>query len=184
MKQTLVLLFLSFMTSISAQNFEMNHDTETEFISYQGVIETDSLTVEKLLAVSDEWQAKGKFDIQLVSEEQEKGYKEFEVLYKTVGKSSEFGKAYNYRLTSKLRMEFKDQKMRYTFTEFTKKSSPGEPGLTLEKYQEWYINEANSNKAREKAGYRLDEIELELHEQVSAIIFDMKKSFKTQNEAW
>ena len=80
MKQTLALLFLSFMTSISAQNFEMNHDTETEFITYQGVIETDSLTVEKLLAVSDEWQAKGKFDIQLVSEEQEKGYKEFEVL--------------------------------------------------------------------------------------------------------
>mgnify|MGYP000040864266 CR=1 FL=1 len=42
MKQTLALLFLSFMTSISAQNLEMNHDTETEFITYQGVIETDS----------------------------------------------------------------------------------------------------------------------------------------------
>lgn len=186
MKQLFTLLAFSAFTFIGfGQNFEMNKDLNDGTISYQGVITADSLTSSELIEMSSEWLKAAKFKQTLDSEDLENNEKIFDIIYSVVGQKSELGNAYNYRFSTKLKLEFKEGKVRYTFYEFKKKSSPGEPGMTMEAYIENYKPKISSTRSREKAAVRLDEIELDLHDQVNSVIHDLKETFKKEEkEEW
>jgi hypothetical protein len=183
--KTLIALFIVGISSFSfGQSFELNKDLGDEKVAYQGVVELDSLDKEDLMKLAKSWSAKDGIDQELVSSDEEIGMYEFSELYKVIGKKSEMGKEYDYRFTSKLKLEFKDNKVRYTFYEFKKRTSPGEPGSSLEYYIENYNQGGVSIKSKTRDAIRLDEIELELHEQVNNVIFELKNHFASKKEEW
>jgi hypothetical protein len=100
-----------------------------------------------------------------------------EVTFSTIGKAKSHGKAYHYNFTSELTLEFKKGKTRYTFDHFKKKSSPGEPGTTLEVFIENYEPTISSKKSRARQAKMLDEIEIDIDSQIGDLIVELKKQF-------
>lgn len=184
MKTLFIIASTLFATMSFSQTFELNKDLGDDKIGYQGIIEFDSLSMEQFIALSKTWTVKMGADQALISSDETLGTFEFSELYKVIGQKSELGKAYDYRFTSLLKLEFKENKVRYTLTEFKKKTSPGEPGSTLEYYIANYNVDGVSIKSKTKDAIRLDEIEIELHEQINNVIFELKKHFNTKKEEW
>lgn len=167
-----------------AQSFELNRDLGDDKVAYQGVIELDSLSNEDIISLGKSWAEKEGLEQELVSSDEENKKFEYSELFAVVGKKSEMGKAYDYRFTSQLKLEFKENKVRYTFYDFKKKTSPGEPGSTLEYYIENYNQSGVSIKSKTKDALRLDEIELELHEQINNVIYELNNHFVPRKEEW
>jgi hypothetical protein len=166
------------------QNFEMNRDLGPEQVSYQNVIVTDSITQTQLTEMAMKWEKQDKYMLKFVSEDPVTKDRVYEIIYNIKGKKSEFGKEYDYRFSVVLKLEFKDKKVRYTFSNFIKKSSPGEPGMSMENYIAAYKPKISSTTTRDKASLRLDEIETALQDKVNETIEDLKKNFSLKKDEW
>jgi len=186
MKITITFLaFVGFALFGFSQGFELNEDLNDGKIAFQGVVEADSVSQAKLIELAKEWLEKGEFKQKFVSEDLDKNEKVYEIIHSVVGKKSELGNAFNYRFSTLLKIEFKEEKIRYTFYKFLKKSSPGEPGMTMEAYIANYKPKISSTRSRDRAEARLDEIELGLYEKVSTVIQDLKNTFEpVVEEEW
>lgn len=183
--KTLLFIFTVGLSQLTfSQTFELNKDLDDDKIAYQGVLELDSLSKDQLMTLAKTWSEKTNIDQTLENSDDELSTYEFSELYKVEGKKSQLGKAYDYRFTSALKLEFKDQKLRYTLFDFKKKSSPGEPGCSMESYIENYNKKGVSIKSKEKDALRLDAIELELHEQVNNVIYELKNHFTAKKDDW
>ena len=98
--------------------------------------------------------------------------------FSTVGKKNAYTyKAYHYNFVCDVVLEFKDGKTRYTLENFKKKSSPGEPGSTLEYFIDNYKPKISSQKSRDREAKMLDAIELAIQDQVWDLIDEIKKTF-------
>lgn len=183
---SLVLFFPLFSFLSFSQDFVLNHDLKEnpDKIAYQNVLTADSLNANQLNELILKWEKNGKFDIKLVSEDQVLGEKLYQVVFQVVGKRSELGKEYDYRFTANLKLQVKDKKLRYTFSDFVKKTSPGEPGMSMENYVASYKPKISSVESRDKASMRLDGIEMDLHDKVNTIIDDLKNQISSTSEEW
>ncbi len=166
------------------QDFEMNHDLGPDQVSFQSVIATDSITQIQLTEMAMKWEKQDKYMLKFVSEDPVTKDRVYEIIYNIKGKKSEFGKEYDYRFSTVLKLEFKDKKVRYTFNNFIKKSSPGEPGMSMENYIAAYKPKISSTSTRDKSAIRLDEIEQALTDKVNETIEDLKKSFNLTIDKW
>lgn len=181
----LFIVFSIFITQVvNAQGFEMNKDLGDDFIVYQNIVQIDSLSKAELKGLAIKWETESKFDQKFISEDTEAGDRTYELIFSVIGKKSELGKEYHYRFSTKLKLEFKDQKLRYTFSDFTKKSSPGAPGMSLENYIKSYQPKISSVESRQKAEDRMDEIEMNLDKQVLVVIENLKKQFTANRNEW
>jgi hypothetical protein len=177
-------IFVSCSIFSFGQNFEMNRDLGSDKVSYQSVIATDSLTQTQLTEMAIKWEKQDKYMLKFVSEDAVTKDRVYEIIYNVKGKKSELGKEYDYRFSTVLKLEFKDQKVRYTFNNFIKKTSPGEPGMSMENYIAAYKPKISSTTTRDKSAMRLDEIETTLQDKVNETIEDLKKTFSFKKDEW
>lgn len=185
MKKILLTLAISIASHLSfSQDFEMNHDLENEKVVYQNVLAADSMNQNQLKEMLLKWEKAGKFDLKIISDDQVLGEKVYQFVFQVVGKRSEFGKEYDYRFTAFLKLQIKDQKLRYTFYDFVKKTSPGEPGMNMESYIASYKPKISSVDSRDKASMRLDGIEKDLHDKVNEVINDLKAECAGKKDEW
>lgn len=165
--------------------FELNHDLDNGMVVYQNVIEAGDTTLSSsdiLTIVMDV--LKSNSDVNDVDFDETSGSITADFLMRAEGKKSTLGSEYHYRFSCLVGIETKEGKIRYTFKDFMKKSSPGEPGMTLESYIESYQPKIKSEKAVERYALRLDEVELAIHEQVGELIHQMKKRLESEKEDW
>jgi len=178
-----ILVFVTLITAVSwGQNeYELNRDAETNRVQYQGVIENSGLSKAELYKLGIAYfESKGmKLDFQ----DESLGRVVTEATFSTIGKNNAYSKAYHYNFSCELTVEFKEGKTRYTFDNFMKKSSPGEPGSTLETFIENYQPKISSQKNRDRQAKMLDDIEIDIDSQIGDMIVDLKKQFGTEAES-
>lgn len=181
MRKILALIVLITSSLSWGQNeYELNRNEETKRVFYQGVIENAGLNKAALYKLGIAYfESKG---MKLTFEDENLGRIVTEATFSTIGKSNAYSKAYHYNFSCELTLEFKDGKTRYTFDNFMKKSSPGEPGSTLEAFIENYEPKISSQKSRDRQAKMLDEIEIDIDSQIGDMIVDLKKEFGTESE--
>lgn len=170
----LSLLFAGF--AAKAQDlYKLKYNEETNRVFYQGTIDNDSAKQSDLYTKGMAWfQQEGKsitFNDEAVSR------LVGEAKFSTIGKKSAYGKAYHYNFTCEITLEYKDGKTRYTFDNFKKKSSPGEPGSTLEYFIDNYAPVISSEKSRDREAKMLDEIEIAIDSQIGDLVQQLKSTF-------
>ena len=101
----------------------------------------------------------------------------------TKGQRSDKSKEYFYTFTHEITLEFKDDKVRYTLDNFKKKSSPGEPGSTLEAFIDSYNPTISSESTRAKAAQRLDKMEIVIQDHVDNTIVRLKDTFDPSEDS-
>lgn len=188
MKITGILSFaVLLVTSAFAQEkngyFEMNSDLDDGTISYRDTISADTLKAEEIYSILIDYLESDAVKSKEISGADDNQIKK-ELTFQTVGQKSDLGAAYDYRFSCVLTIDIKDSRLRYTFSEFKKKSSPGEPGMSMEAYIDSYKPKVSSTRSRDRYASRLDEIELSLHEQVSDIIYKMRKKLQKEEDEW
>lgn len=179
-------LFLStfvvlFAFIVKAQDdYRLKYNEETNRVFYQGIIENADAKQADLYTKGVAWfeeeGKKSKFQDEEVSR------LVGEATFSTVGKSSAYSKTYHYNFTCEITLEFKDGKTRYTLDNFKKKSSPGEPGSTLEYFIDNYKPKISSKKSRDREAKMLDEIEIAIDSQIGDLIVDLKKTFGPETD--
>lgn len=170
-------------SSVAQDEFRLNYNKETKRVFYQGVMKNDSLTKKELFTKGVSYfERKGK---KLSFKDESVGVLVGEATFSTIGKKSAYGKAYHYNFTCEIRVEFKDGKTRWTFDHFKKKSSPGEPGSTLEYFIDNYGPVISSERSRNREAKMLDQIEMAIAEQLEDLIEEMRTIFEpTKTEEW
>jgi len=182
MKYLFYLLVSMLTITTWAQNeYELKRNDETNRIFYQGVIENNKKSKEELYKMGIAWfESKG---LSLEFQDETLSQLMAEVNFSTIGKASVYGKAYHYNFSSELTLEFKDGKTRYTFDHFKKKSSPGEPGTTLETFIENYEPVISSKKSRARQAKMLDGIEIDIDSQIGDLMVDLNREFGPKSES-
>ena len=184
MKKLFLLLFLCAGLIAKAQDlYKLKYNDETSRVFYQGTIDNEKLNQSDLYTKGMAWfEEAGKsmtFNDEAVSRIVG------EAMFSTIGKKSAYGKAYHYNFTCEITLEFKDGKTRYTFDNFKKKSSPGEPGSTLEYFIDNYAPVISSEKSRDREAKMLDDIEIAVDSQIGDLIQQLKKTFgPSANDDW
>lgn len=184
MKKILFILLTCFsLISFSQDEFKLPHDSESNRVFYQGTIDNDSLDKTELYNKGIAYfEAKNK---KLSFKDENVGVIVGEAKFATVGKKSAYGKAYYYNFTCEIRIEFKEGKIRWTFDHFKKKSSPGEPGSTLEYFIENYAPVISSKKSRDRESKMLDQIEIAIATQVEDLIEELRVVFEpSKSDDW
>lgn len=185
MNRLLLSFFLIPFLGWSQGYFELNHDMDDRMVVYQNVIQSDDST----MSSSDISRLvmevlKANSDVSDTELDQASGKITADYLMRAEGKKSTLGSEYHYRFSCEVEVEAKEGKIRYTFKDFMKKSSPGEPGMTLESYIESYQPKIKSEKAVERYALRLDEVELAIHEQVGELIYQIRKQIASEDDDW
>lgn len=182
MKYLLFALLAGLTCTVSAQNeFELRRNKETNRVFYQAAIDNPDLSKAALFIKGVSWFERK--DKKMTFNDEKVGRIVGEANFSTVGKKSAYGKSYYYNFTAEITLEFKDGKTRYTFDNFMKKSSPGEPGSTLEYFIENYKPNISSQKARDREAKMLDQIEIAIDTQVLDIIDELKESFGVESKS-
>lgn len=171
MRSTLF-IFLVFVVSAThsfAQGeFELRKDLGGNSIAYADSIPVDSLTTDAFnqafAYVLEE------MDFKITEIPTKTNGRKFEYIFVVEGKKSELGDNYYYRFSTEVYAELTDAGVYITFKDFKKKSSPGEPGMTMEMYIDNYEPKISSEKSRMKADLRLDEIEKQIEEHVLKLL--------------
>lgn len=180
-----LILFLCVSSLGYGQVFELNRDLKDGNFNYQGIVESGAKSADDLMKKAGSWLEKAEFKQELDTEDAEAHENIYDLIFSVIGQKSELGDAYNYRFAAKLKLEFKDGKVRYTFYDFVKKSSPGEPGMSMEAHVANYEPKISSKRSREKADKRLDEIEISIHEGVIQIIENLEQTFtEKKSDDW
>lgn len=178
MKNLIAVFVVLFGVSAMAQDeFKLNYNDDKK-VEYQGVVENEGITKADLYKKAIAWVENSGRSQTISFKDEEVGKVIATSPFSTVGKSNYYSnKSYHYNFTCDVRLEFKDGKTRYTLENFKKKSSPGEPGSTLEYFIDNYKPDISSKKNRDKYAKMLDEIELAVQDQVWDLIDDIKKTF-------
>ncbi len=170
----MALFFVGFASN--AQDlYKLKYNEESNRVFYQGTIENNDIVQNLLFTKGVAWfeQANKKMSFKDEAVSRIVG----EAQFSTIGKKSAYGKAYHYNFTCEITLEFKDGKTRYTFDNFKKKSSPGEPGSTLEYFIDNYAPVISSEKSRDREAKMLDEIEIAIDSQIGDLIQQLKTTF-------
>ncbi len=179
---SILFLFVAF-TSNGQDEYRLKYNEETNHVFYQGIIQNTDLDSVRARQIGKEWLEGTKQKIVLSKEEENKLFGI--VSFNTTGKSSVYGKTYYYIFTAEICIEFKNGKTRYTLNNFKKKSSPGEPGSTLEYFIENFKPKISSKKSRDREAQLLDEIEIELDSQIGDLVVELKDTFgSSKKEDW
>lgn len=174
MKYSFIIGFIfSTFNLFSQDEFHLQYN-EDSLVHYQGVIENNDLDKAALFNKGLNWFDNTDRKNTIDFKDQEVGKIVGQAEFTTIGKKSAYSKAYYYTFTCELILEFKDGKTRYTLTNFKKKSSPGEPGSTLEYFINNYKPAISSKKSRDREAKMLDQIEIDIQEQVYDLIDDLK----------
>ena len=144
-------------------------------VFYQGVIESDSSSIEKLMDAGIKMFKTN--DKKILIEDREIGLLKGQTQVSTTGQRPDKSREYYYTFTFEITLEFKDGKVRYTLDSFKKKSAPGEPGSTFEAFQEGYNPKISSESTRDKAAQRLDKMEITVQNHVDDIIVMLRDTF-------
>lgn len=164
-------------TSFAQDEFKLNYNDDKK-VEYQGVVENEGVSQSDLFKKAIAWIENTKRSQTIDFKDEEVGKVIAKSQFSTIGKSNYYSnKEYHYNFECDVVLEFKDGKTRYTLENFKKKSSPGEPGSTLEYFIDNYKPEISSEKNRAKYAKMLDEIELAIQDQVWDLIDDIKKTF-------
>jgi hypothetical protein len=175
-KVLLIVISIISLSAFAQDEFRLEFNEETSRVFYQGVMTNDSLTKTELFTKGISYfERKGK---KLSFKDESVGVLVGEAAFSTVGKKSAYGKSYYYNFTCEIRVEFKDGKTRWTFDNFKKKSSPGEPGSTLEYFIDNYAPTISSEKSRNREAKMLDQIEMAIAEQLEDMIEEMRTVFE------
>ncbi len=176
MKKLIIFSFIFSLFAASAQDeYRLKYNEETNRVFYQGVVDNIDAKQATLYTKGIAWfEQEGK---KLKFEDAEVSRLVGEATFSTIGKKSAYGKAYHYNFTCEITLEFKDGKTRYTFDNFKKKTSPGEPGSTLEYFIDNYKPNISSQKSRDREAKMLDEIEIAIDSQVGDLITQLNTVF-------
>jgi hypothetical protein len=183
MKKAFILFtLLSSVYTYAQDEFQLPYNEESNRVFYQGTINNDSLNKLELFNKGVAYfDRKNK---ELSTQDENVGLIVGEAFFSTVGKKSAYGKSYYYNFTCEIRVEFKDGKIRWTFDHFKKKSSPGEPGSTLEYFIDNYAPVISSEKSRNREAKMLDQIETAIATQVEDLIEDLRTVFEVKSDDW
>ena len=163
--------------------YQLKHNEETNRVFYQGTIDNAKLNQSDLYTKGMAWFEEAGKSITFSDEAVSRIVGE--AMFSTIGKKSAYGKAYHYNFICEITLEFKDGKTRYTFDNFKKKSSPGEPGSTLEYFIDNYAPVISSEKSRDHQAKMLDDIEIAVDSQIGDLIQQLKKTFgPTADSDW
>lgn len=176
MKKLIALaLIIAGFTSQAQDLYRLKYNEETNRVFYQGTIDNGNLAQNILFTKGVAWfeQVNKKMSFKDEAVSRIVG----EAQFSTIGKKSAYGKAYHYNFTCEITLEFKDGKTRYTFDNFKKKSSPGEPGSTLEYFIDNYKPVIVSDKSSDREAKMLDEIEIAIDSQIADLIQQLKTTF-------
>jgi hypothetical protein len=172
----LAVLFCSW-AALAQDEFKLDYNDDQK-IQYQGVVENADATQNDLFKKAIAWIENTDRSQTIDFKDEAVGKVIAKSQFKTVGKSNYYSNhEYHYNFVCDVVLEFKDGKTRYTLENFKKKSSPGEPGSTLEYFIDNYKPKISSEKQRAKYAKMLDEIELAIQDQVWDLIEDIKKTF-------
>lgn len=161
----------------TAQNkFELNKDLGGNSIAYVDTIAADSLSLEDLNMAITRLIEESDFKLEEIPTKT--NGRKFEYIMVVEGQKSELGSSYYYRISAEVFVEKIKENISITMTDFKKKSSPGEPGMSLESYIENYEPKISSVKSRERAEQRLDEIEIQIHEFVIELMEELRKEIE------
>jgi len=179
----LILLCVFAQASFGQNEFKLPYNASTNRVFYQGTMINDSLTKSQLYKKGLTYFEQKNKNLSLKDETT--GVIISEAKFSTVGKKSAYGKAYYYTFTCEVKVEFKDGKIRWTFDHFKKKTSPGEPGSTLEYFIDNYAPVISSEKSRAKEAKMLDQIEIAIATQVEDLIEEMRTIFEpSKSDDW
>ena len=181
MKRILSILTIFACFSSFAQNeFELKTNDEGK-VFYQDVIKADSSSLDELMDKALSLFKTGKEKV--TSEDRKLGIIKAETELTTKGQRPDKSKEYFYTFSYEITLEFKDGKVRYTFANFKKKSSPGEPGSTLEAFIDSYNPVISSESTRAKAAQRLDKMEIAIQDHIDNTIVRLKDTFDPSDDS-
>ncbi len=173
------LLFVALATGSFAQGeFELRRDLEENSIGYADSIPVDSLSIEEFNSVFTYVVEEMDFKIKEIPTKTEG--RKFEYVFIVEGQKSELGSSYYYRFSTEVFAELTSNGVYITCTDFKKKSSPGEPGMSMEAYIENYQPKISSEKSRMKSDQRLDEIEKQIEEHILALLNAIDARFEEE----
>jgi hypothetical protein len=178
MKNLIGLLVVFVSLGANAQDeFKLKYNDDKK-VEYQGVVENEGVAQADLYKKAIAWIENTDRSQTIEFQDDKVGKVIAKSNFSTVGKSNYYSnKEYHYNFVCDVVLEFKDGKTRYTLENFKKKSSPGEPGSTLEYFIDNYNPKIDSKKNRDKYAKMMDEIELAIQDQVWDLIEDIKKTF-------
>lgn len=168
-------LLFSAVAGFAQDEYRLKYNEETNRVFYQGVIDNPDAKQATLYTKGIAWFEQAGKKVKFQDEEVSRLVGE--ATFSTIGKSSAYGKSYHYNFTCEVTLEFKDGKTRYTFDNFKKKSSPGEPGSTLEYFIDNYKPKISSQKSRDREAKMLDEIEIAIDSQIGDLITELNDTF-------
>lgn len=176
MKKLLIFAFvLAGFTATAQDEYRLKYNEETSRVFYQGVIDNPTAKQAGLYTKGIAWfEQESK---KLTFQDEEVSRLVGEATFTTTGQSSAYSKTYYYNFTCEITLEFKDGRTRYTFDNFKKKSSPGEPGSTIEYFIDNYKPKISSKKSRDREAKMLDEIEIAIDSQIGDLITQLKDTF-------
>jgi len=181
MKKIIGLFILLGALSVQAQDEFQLKQNDNKKIEYQGVIENADLAKAALFVKGLAWCQQTDRNQTISFKDEAIGKIICEAAFTTIGKKNAYTtKEYNYKFTCDVNLEFKDGKTRYTLNNFKKKTSPGEPGSSLEYFIESYKPKVSSQKSRDREAKMLDQIELAIQDQVWDLIEALKKALGTE----
>lgn len=168
--------------TFAQDDFQLKYNDEDR-VEYQGVIKHPGKTKNELFKLAELWCENTDRRQKVEFKDEEMGKLIAKSEFATIGKSNYFSnKEYHYVFTCDVVLEFKDGKTRYTLEKFKKKTSPDEPGSTIEYFIENYTPKIKSDKKRAQYAKMLDEIELAIQDQVWDLIDELKKTFGPAGE--
>jgi hypothetical protein len=183
MKRIIALFIILGAVSTYAQDeFQLKQNDEKK-IEYQGVIENAAILKADLFTKGLAWCQQTDRNQTISFNDAEVGRLIVEAEFSTIGKKNAYTtKSYNYKFTCDVNLDFKDGKVRYTLTNFKKKTSPEEPGSSIEYFIENYKPKISSQKARDREAKMLDQIELAIQDQIWDLIDALKKALGATTE--
>lgn len=184
MKKIIFILFcIITQITFGQDEFKLPHDSKTKRVFYQGTMLNDSLSKIELFNKGVAYFEQKNKNISF--KDSGAGVIVGEAKFSTIGKKSAYGKAYYYNFTCEIKIEFKDGRIRWSFDHFKKKSSPGEPGSTLEYFIENYAPVISSEKSRNREAKMLDQIEIAIATQVEDLIEEIRTVFEpSKTDDW
>jgi hypothetical protein len=183
MKRIIALFIILGTVSTYAQDeFQLKQNDEKK-IEYQGVIENAAILKADLFTKGLAWCQQTDRNQIISFNDAEVGRLIAEAEFSTIGKKNAYTtKSYNYKFTCDVNLDFKDGKVRYTLNNFKKKTSPEEPGSSIEYFIENYKPKVSSRKARAREAKMLDQIELAVQDQIWDLIDALKKALGAATE--
>jgi hypothetical protein len=177
MKKLFTISFIGLsLVAVAQDEFQLEYN-DAKKVEYQGVIDNAEVSKADLYKKGISWCENTDRSQTVDFKDPEVGKLVAKSAFSSVGKKNAYTyKAYHYNFVCDVLLEFKQGKTRYTLENFKKKSSPGEPGSSLEYFIENYKPKISSEKAIAREAKMLDAIELAIQDQVWDLIDDLKKN--------